>query len=337
MLKKVILGIAVILFLSIAGLILFFPLDSFVKERIDKALGHDISIKNLKIGWNAIVADDILVKTSAGTDFLEIKQLRLKPYLWALLRKKFDIKEIEMDSPRLVIKRTKYSKWLFPEFKKKGGEKRSIEIIIKTFKANNGNVIIVDDLKGFNLNLTDVDIAMKSSMSLLQLGKTAIDASAKLPDGGKALVKSVGKMPDANFKGNLSIKDMDITLLRPYMKGDVRVKKGRLNLDSNFTMDKGYVKAPSLLRIRNIDIEARGFLMGISAPLVMELIKKKGEITISFNIWGKWNNLQNDLKDSFKRKLLEELGRTITSPLEQATKPLQDVLKDVGGLLPVIK
>ncbi len=51
------------------------------------------------------MADDILVKTPAGTDFLEIKQLRLKPYLWALLRKKFNIKEIEMESPRLAIKR----------------------------------------------------------------------------------------------------------------------------------------------------------------------------------------------------------------------------------------
>ncbi|MDA8338155.1 MAG: hypothetical protein M0Z70_02510, partial [Nitrospiraceae bacterium] len=155
--------------------------------------------------------------------------------------------------------------------------------------------------------------------------------------GGKALVKSEGKMPDADFKGNLSIKGMDITLLRPYMKGDVRVKMGRLNLDSNFTLDKGYVKAPSLLRIRDMDIEARGFLMGISAPLVMDLVKKKGEIAVNFNIWGKWNNLQHDLKDSFKRKVSEELGRTITSPLEQATKPLQDVLKDVGGLLPAIK
>lgn len=337
MLKKVILGLVIVLFLFIAGLFLFFPLDSFVKERIDNALGPDISIKNLKIRWSIITADDISIKTPDGTEFLAIKQIRLKPYLWALLKKKLDIKEIEMDSPRIIVKRAKSGRWLFPEFKKKGGEKLSIELIIKSFKVNNGNVIIMDDLKGFNLNLTDVDIAMKSSMSLLQLGKTAIDASAKLPDGGKVLVKLEGKMPDANFKGNLSIKDMDITLLRPYMKGDVRVKGGRLNLDSNFTLDKGYVKAPSLLRIRNMDIEARGFLMGISVPLVMEIIKKKGAIAVSFNIWGRWNNLQHDLKESFKRKVSEELGRTIISPLEQATKPLQEVLKDVGGLLPAIK
>lgn len=337
MLKKVILGIAVILFLSIAGLILFFPLDSFVKERIDKALGPDISIKNLKIGWNAIVADDILVKTSAGTDFLEIKQLRLKPYLWALLRKKFDIKEIEMDSPRLVIKRTKYGKWLFPEFKKKEGEKPAVELVVKAFKANNGNVVIEDDLKGFNMKLIDVAIIMRSGISLFQPGETTITASAKFPDAGNASLKSEGNISGGKFKGTLSIRDLNMTLLRPYMKGDVRVKRGRLNLDSNFSLDKSYVKAPSLLRVRDIDIETKGFLMGVGAPFVIELVKKKGEIVLSFNIWGKWNNLQHDLKESFKRKVSEELGRTITSPLEQATKPLQDVLKDVGGLLPAIK
>lgn len=337
MLKKVILVIAIILILSIAGLVLFFPLDLFVKERIDKALGPDISIKNLKIGWNAIVADDILVKTPAGTDFLEIKQIRLKPYLWALLRKKFDIKEIEMESPRLVIKRTKGGRWLFPEFKKKEGGKPAVELIVKAFKASNGNVIIEDDLKGFNMKLMDVAVTMKSGISLFQSGKTTITASAKFSDAGNALLKSEGNISEGKFKGTLFIRDLNMTLLRPYMKGDVRVKRGRLNLDSNFSLDKGYVKAPSLLRIRDMDIETRGFLMGISAPIVIELVKKKGELVLNFNIWGKWNNLQHDLKESFKRKISEELGRAVISPLEEATKPLQDVLKDVGGLLPSIR
>jgi hypothetical protein len=108
-------------------------------------------------------------------------------------------------------------------------------------------------------------------------------------------------------------------------------------LDSNFSIDKGYVKAPSLLRARDIDIETRGFLMGVGAPFVIELVKKKGEIVLNFNIWGKWNNLQHDLKESFKRKVSEELGKTITSPLQEATKPLEDVIKGIGGILPAIK
>lgn len=336
-LKKVVLSIAIISILSIVGLILFFPLDSFVKERIDKALGPDISIKNLKVGWNSILIDDILIKTSAGTDFLEIKQIRLKPYLWALVRKKFDIKEIKMESPCLMIKRTKSGKWLLPELKKKEAGKPSVELVVKVFKVSNGNVIIEDEFKGFTMKLSDVVVTMESGISLFRPGKTTITASAKFPNVGNALLKLEGNISDHKFKGTLTIKDLNMTLLRPYMKGDVRVRKGRLDLDSNFVFDNGYVKAPSLLKIKDIDIETKGFLMGISAPLVVELVKKKGEIVLNFNIWGKWNNLQNDLKESFKQKVFEELGKTITSPIEQATKPLQDVLKDVGGLLPAIK
>ena len=67
--------------------------------------------------------------------------------------------------------------------------------------------------------------------------------------------------------------------------------------------------------------------MGVSAPLVIELIKKKGEIDLDFNIWGKYDNLRNDLKESFQKKVLAEVGRTVTSPVE-------DVMKEIRSLLP---
>ncbi|MBI5213173.1 MAG: DUF748 domain-containing protein, partial [Nitrospirae bacterium] len=247
MLKKIMIGLALILVLSITGLILFFPLDSFVKEKIGSALGPDISIGYLKIGWTAVVADDIGVKTPEGSDFLFVKKVTIRPYLWSLLRKKFDIKEIDMDSPALTVRRTKNGKWLLPVFKKKDDKKQAVEFIVKAIKVNNGTITFQDGMKGFDIDLSNVRIEAKSSLSILQPGKTTIDASAKLPNNGNAAIKFEGNIFDAIFTGNLSIKDMDITLLKPYMKGDVKVKKGRLNLDSKFSIDKGYVKAPSVL------------------------------------------------------------------------------------------
>ncbi len=330
MLKKLIIGLALILVLSITGLILFFPLDSFVNEKIGRALGPDISIRHLKIGWTAIVAEDIGVRTPEGSDFLFVKKVTIRPYLWSLLRKKFDIKEIDMDSPVLALRKTENGKWLLPLIKKKEDKKRAVEFIVKAIKVNKGTIVLKDDTKGFNIDLSNVRIEAKSSLSILQPGKTTIDASATLPDNGSAAIKSEGNIFDAAFTGNLFIKDMDITLFKPFMKGDVKVKKGRLDLDSNFSIDKGYVKAPSVLKIRNMDIETKGVLMGVSAPLVIDLIKKKDTVEVNFNVWGKWNNLQNNLKEAFKKKVFDELGRTITSPVE-------DVLKGIGGLLPALK
>jgi hypothetical protein len=335
MLKKIffVSGLALIFF--IMGAALLSSLDPFVKKRIENSFDPPVSIRNLKIQWNNIEADDVFIKTADDTDFLAIKHIRLKPRLWGLLRKKLDIKEVEMDSPKVVIRRTRDGRWLLPRFKKDEDKKRPIELLVQTFGLNKGNIIFRDDLKGFNIDLTDAEIEMKSSLSILHPGRADINGSAKLPGSGSVRINAGGDILSAALNGNLSIKDMDMTLLRPFMKGDARVKKGRLNLDSRFGIDKGNVKAPSALKLKNMDIETKGVLMGISAPVVLELVKRKGEIDITFNVWGKWNNLQNDLQESFRKKVMTEMGRTIVSPVEKAGRSLEDVVKGIGGLLPV--
>lgn len=333
MLKKFILGIIIIVFLSIGGLVLFFPLDSFIKKKIEESAGPYISFSALKIGWNSITADNVLIKTTEGTDFLKIKQLRLKPSFLGLLRKKLDIKGIELDSPALTIKKAKNGKWLLPEFNRRSAEaekkksgRSSMGLIIKALKANNGTILFVDEVKGVNLDITDVVINMKNKLSLIQPGKTSINASAKLPSAGKLFINSDGNIITGIFKGVLSVKNLNMTLLRPYIKGDVELRKGRLNLDSNISLDKGNVKAPSHLNVRDLDIEAKGAIMGVSAPLVIELIKKKGAVNLDFNIWGKYDNLQNDLKGAFQKKVFTEVGKTITKPL------LENVVDSIGSI-----
>lgn len=327
MLKKLILGIIIIVFLSIGGLVLFFPLDSFIKKKIEESAGPYISFSTLKIGWNSIKADNVLIKTPAGTDFLKIKQLRLKPSFLGLLRKKIEIKGIELDSPELTIKKAKNGKWVLPEFKKKKGEGSTMEVIVRSVRVDRGAILFADEVQGARFDLTDVAIDMSSRLSFFSAGKASINASAKVLPSGKISINSKGSMATGNFKGTLSIKNINMILLKPYIKGDVEVKKGRLNLDSNVSLDKGNVKAPSHLNVRSLDIEAKGAIMGVSAPLVIELIKKKGEVDLDFNIWGKHDNLRNDLKESFQKKVLAEVGRTVTSPVE-------DVMKEIRSLLP---
>jgi len=326
MLKKIILGVLAAAFLFLIGFILFFPLDSFVKKKIDGTLGPGISFTTLKIRWGAIVADDVAVKTSSGTDFLTIKHLRLSPSILELLRKRLEIKRIELDSPSLVIKKAKNNRWLLPEFKKKKAEGTPMEFIIKAFDVSNGNILFIDETKDFRLDLSDVSIDMRSRFFPFSSDKISINASAKLPSEGKVSINSDGNVITKNFTGKLSIKDLNITLLKPYISGDVRIKKGRLNLDSNINLDKGYVKAPSHLNVRDLDIETRGIIMGVSAPLVIELAKKKGTLDLDFNVWGRWNNLQNDLKESFQKKVFAELGKTVTSPIEDAAKGIKNLL-----------
>ena len=67
--------------------------------------------------------------------------------------------------------------------------------------------------------------------------------------------------------------------------------------------------------------------MGVSAPLVIELLEKNKEILLHFNIWGRLDNLQHDLEKSFKNKISQEIGKTVTSPLAPITKTLEKLIK----------
>lgn len=67
--------------------------------------------------------------------------------------------------------------------------------------------------------------------------------------------------------------------------------------------------------------------MGISAAVLIELLKKKKEIVLPFNIWGQWDNLQNDLEYVIKKQITEEVCKTITCHFKAITKPLKGVLK----------
>ncbi|MDI6743849.1 MAG: hypothetical protein QMD07_00575 [Thermodesulfovibrionales bacterium] len=46
----------------------------------------------------------------------------------------------------------------------------------------------------------------------------------------------------------------------------------------------------------------------------------------SFNVWGKWDNLQNDLKESFQKEVFAGIGRKVTSPIEDAVKGIINLL-----------
>ncbi len=54
--------------------------------------------------------------------------------------------------------------------------------------------------------------------------------------------------------------------------------------------------------------------------------EKKGEIVVNFNIWGKPDNLQNDMKESFQKEVFAGVGRKITSPIEDAVKGIIKLL-----------
>ncbi|MCS7202830.1 MAG: AsmA family protein [Thermodesulfovibrio sp.] len=312
----------------IIGFILFFPFESFIKKQIEKAFESKILIKELKISFHKISAKDVYIKSQNEHVFSKVKEIELKPYFFALFKKRLDIKSIYLVKPSVTLVRTKKNIWLIPDFfSKNSSQNQSIEFKLKSLGAQDGTFLLKDEIKNLKIELFNINLLIKSTDSIFKSGQGVITASAKFKDGGELLLSSEGDFNTKTFKGIFTLKNLNILTIKPFLKGNAQIKKGILSLNSNFILNNNYIKAPCQLTVKELEVEPRGVLMGVMAPVLIKLIEKRGEIVLNFNVWGPSNNLQTDFEESLKRKISEELGMKVFSPFQNLTKPFQSIIK----------
>lgn len=324
--SRLLIAASIVTALAILALYLFSPLDSYVASRVAILTNKNISVGSLSVRWNMVSARDIVVKSADGSEFLAARGMRIGFSFVGLLKGKLDIKYIEADSMSLHLLRTREGRWIMPELRA-GISSSNISVSISAIEVRNSVIFFDDRLKGAKHTLTDVQIDVKRRRPVFNPSIIKYSASAAINPSGSVNIVGQGDVARNAYNGTFMMKDVDINLIKPYMQGRSKVKRGLLSMESDVALDNGYVKAPSKIKLRNFDLEKGDVLMGAAGPLIVEMLKKDGEINISFSVWGRWNNLQNDLSEAFHKKILAETGRTITSPVES-------VIKGIGKLLP---
>ncbi len=310
----------------VAALVLYMilPLESYVISTMEKATDNAVSAGSVKIRWNMVSADDVIIKTRDGSEFFRASRMRVGLSFISLLKRNVDIKYIEADNMQLNLKRSRDGKWVWPEFKSSGSSSPSFSI--RGLDVSNSTINIDDRLKGARLVLSNVQIDIHRTNPVFSPSKIKYSASAAINPSGSVNIAGQGDVAGNAYNGTFVMKDVDINLIKPYMQGRSKVKKGLLSMESDVAFENGHVKAPSKIKLRNFDLEKGDVLMGVAGPLIVEMLKKDGEINISFSVWGRWNSLQNDLSEAFHKKILEETGRTITSPVESVIKGIERLL-----------
>ncbi|MCE5194580.1 MAG: DUF748 domain-containing protein, partial [Nitrospiraceae bacterium] len=176
-----------------------------------------------------------------------------------------------------------------------------------------------------SLDITELFVKAKSNES----GETTADISAKLPSSGACKVDSKGNILTRKFNGNLSLKDIDITLFKKYIENTADINKGKFDLNSKFDINNMYLnKTPCTVKISDLDVKSKGSFMGVSAPLVLDLVKQKGSIDLQFNIWGEFSNIKHDIKEALTKKILEQGTKNL------APEKIKGTIKDIKGLFP---
>lgn len=323
--RKILIFIPISVFLLL--IILLFAneyiINNFAREIVKKKLGPNVKISKVKLCPNVLCAENLKITTSEGKDFLDIPKISLKPYFLNLLSGDFKIKEIFIENPTLTLKRDKNKKWHIAILKK-GEEQAQSSIPIEFLRVNKGEILIIDELKGITTKLKDLDIELNNKINNQDI---SIKAFTNIDKGGSIELNTKGGYLPEDLNGTLKVKELPIKTIIPYLKTNVKISRGIINFNSNFIIKKGQINAPSNLNAKNVEIEPKGFFMGIASSVLIKMLQKNNEVTINFNIWGTWENLQSDFEKALKRKIAEETEKTISSPIKSIVEPFKGIIK----------
>ncbi|WP_297209745.1 MULTISPECIES: DUF748 domain-containing protein [Thermodesulfovibrio] len=323
--KKIVIFLSLFIIILLA-VILFaneYIIDNFIRDRIEKKLGPSVKIGKLFLCVDSLCAENVKIYSMEGDNFLDVSVIKIKPYLLSLLKGNFQIKEISFKNPKLTLKRDRNKRWHIAKLK--GDETKSPSYLpVETLRITEGEIEIIDELKGAKTKFNSLELELNNDLENKNL---SIKANAKVEKGGSIEFNSKGNYIAEYFEGTLKVTELPIKTVMPYINTDLKISSGTMSFQSNFTIKNGYINAPSFLKARNVEIASKGFFMGIAGSVLIKILQKNNEVTVNFNIWGRWDNLHSDFKDSLKKKISEETERSISSPIKSIISPLKGIIK----------
>ena len=275
------LGIVVLLVVvSIAGLIAFVHyylteerVKALVIPQAESALGREVAIGDIKIGLlSGITIKDFLIKEADNENiFVSTKAFVLSYELMPLLQKKLIISEIRFDEPAVQVLRDKKGQFNFSTLailseepaqkktEKPGAAKTALPLAltINQIKFNKARITIRDQMG----EIPSVDATTSAKLNVV-LGRNVKDLQYKGAFDFDVSVTHGTAQTKLNGKGNISQKDVDITLdttlegekvhaeadIKNYMQSPnatVNISSKSLNIDKLLAMVAGMPKAAS--------------------------------------------------------------------------------------------
>jgi uncharacterized protein involved in outer membrane biogenesis len=179
---------AVLLVLGTAAVVALFNLNALIKQnrefllaQAEQALGRKITAGDFELtifrGIGLEVTDFALADDPAFSsgDFVRAKRLQINVRLWPLLRKRFEIKNVILRDPVITISRNARGDFNFSSIgkkdkpreakadqtRKRGEESGTAGVAVYLANIANGEVFYRDQKEGTDLDLKQVDLALK--------------------------------------------------------------------------------------------------------------------------------------------------------------------------------
>jgi hypothetical protein len=215
--------------------------------------------------------------------------------------------------------------------KQTGAEKQRgtpVQVEVKNLKITGGELLYLDGKiagRPYPVRLTDIALNAETLSLPPENRYTTYDLSAHLPGNqSTGLLNSSGRtdLKTLDTNGKVSLRDLDLTTLKPYIvkKGDVDVSRGFLDLSMDLSIKKKMIDAPTHAVIKNLAfVTARGLkdeFLGIPRSLIVKALETNNhQIVFDFILEGSLENPKfnflGSLANRFTIGLAKSLGLSV--------------------------
>ncbi len=358
--RWVLITVSMFIIWLIAGFFAFQFAVHSLKAQIEKSLGPQSEVKEIKVGLTGVEIIGVRVRAPKNPDKygawpsedrLRAERILITPSILDLLTAKMVLRGIRVEGAYISMLRAKDGQMhVLPGLLESSTPAASESGKSSAKEAGSVQPISIGKIELVNATIEFFDATIRNPPHKLRLEQiNATIGKLQLPElKGFSTIDLVGIIKGVRQDGKLSIsgqiepatkesglsthlKGVDLVTLQPYLikATESGVKKGTLDLDLKSNVHKGLLNAPGTLTLSNLELASStssGTIMGMPRNAAISMMKNKdGKISVKFVLEGNINDPHFSLNENLSTRIGTSVANTLGISIE-------GLAKGVGGV-----
>ncbi len=342
--------VSAFLVMLIAGFAAFQFAAHSLKGQIEKSLGPQSEVKEIKVGPTGVEIIGLRVRAPKtpgkyeswpAEDKLRAERILITPSMLDLLTAKIVLRSIRIESAYISMLRAKDGRMhVLP-----GLLDSSTPSSAQKKEGNSTPPISIGKIELVNATIEFFDATIRQPPHKLRLEQiNATTGKLQLPElKGFSTIDLVGIVKGIRQDGKLSIsgqiepatkesglsvrlKGVDLVALQPYLikATESGVKKGTLDLDLKSNVHQGILKAPGTLTLSDMELVSNstaGTIMGMPRSAAIGMMKgRDGKISVKFVLEGDINDPRFSINENLATRIGVSMADTLGVSIEGLAK-----------------
>jgi len=318
-----------------------------LKGQVESALGPQGEVKEIRVSLTSVEIIGIRIKaptTESGksatwpaADQLRADRILIVPSIFDLLTARVALQTIRIEGAYISMLRTKDGQMkilpgLLEAHKKAAsdnnqqGSKKALPISIGTIELINGVIEFYDAsvktpahklrIEQINAGIDKVNLPGLDGFSTINL--TGVLKGVQ--QDGKITISGTVEFASKELGIAARLRGVDLIALQPYLikASESGVKKGSLDLDLNASVQKGKLRAPGTLTLKNLELSSSsGMIMGMPRNAAVGAMKNRdGNIPVKFVLEGDINDPRFSLNENLTTRIGVSLAKSLGVSIE---------------------